>query len=72
MRAALGNRKIWIWAGVWIFTRFLILIHVGFWNDPTGVQLEDVSIFEDWSEYLVPTTPFPTKKLGSTHPERRC
>ncbi len=52
MRAALSNRKIWIWAGVWILTRFLILSHVGFWNDSTGVQPEDVSIFGVWSEEL--------------------
>jgi hypothetical protein len=52
MRAALGNRKIWIWAAVWLFTRGLILSHVGFWNDSTGVQAEDVSIFGVWSEQL--------------------
>jgi hypothetical protein len=52
MRAALSNRKIWIWAGVWVLTRFLILSHVGFWNDSTGVQPEDVSIFGVWSEQL--------------------
>ncbi len=52
MRAALGNRKIWIWAAVWLFTRGLILSHVGFWNDSTGIQAEDVSIFGVWSEQL--------------------
>ena len=52
MRAALGNRKIWIWAAVWLATRFLILSHVGFWNHSTGVQAEDVSIYEVWSEQL--------------------
>lgn len=52
MRAALGNRKIWIWAGVWVLTRFLIVSHVGFWNDSTGLQPEDVSIFGVWSEEL--------------------
>lgn len=52
MRAALGNRKIWIWAAVWMLTRGLIVIHVGFWNHSTGVQLEDVSIYEDWSGLL--------------------
>ncbi len=52
MWAALGNRKIWIWAAVWLFTRGLILSHVGFWNDSTGIQAEDVSIFGVWSEQL--------------------
>jgi hypothetical protein len=52
MRAALGNRKIWIWAAVWVLTRGLIVSHVGFWNDSTGLQPEDVSIFGVWSEEL--------------------
>jgi Glycosyltransferase family 87 len=52
MRGAAGNRKIWIWAGVWLLTRGLILSHVGFWNHSTGVQAEDVSIYEVWSEQL--------------------
>jgi hypothetical protein len=52
MRGVLANRKVWIWAAVWLVTRFLILSHVGFWNDATGVQPEDVSIFGVWSEQL--------------------
>lgn len=52
MRGVLANRKVWIWAGVWVLTRGLILSHVGFWNDSTGVQPEDVSIFGVWSEQL--------------------
>ena len=52
MRAVLANRKVWIWAAVWLFTRGLILSHVGFWNDSTGIQAEDVSIFGVWSEQL--------------------
>jgi len=52
MRGVLANRKVWIWAAIWLATRFLILSHVGFWNDSTGVQAEDVSIFGVWSEQL--------------------
>jgi hypothetical protein len=52
MRGVLTSRKVWIWAGVWVLTRGLILAHVGFWNDSTGVQPEDVSIFGVWSEQL--------------------
>jgi len=52
MSALLTERKLWIWAGVWVATRFLILSHVGFWNDETGVQLEDVAIFGVWSDQL--------------------
>jgi len=48
----LRSRKVWIWAAVWVLTRFLIVAHVGFWNDAIGPQWEDVSIFGVWSEEL--------------------
>lgn len=68
MRAALGNRKIWIWAAVWLFTRGLILSHVGFWNDSTGIQWEDVSIFEEWSERLGVQHVLPAQKAWQYPP----
>jgi len=48
----LRSRKVWIWAAVWLATRFLIVAHVGFWNDAIGPQWEDVGIFGVWSEEL--------------------
>lgn len=48
----LRSRKVWVWAAVWVLTRFLIVAHVGFWNDAIGPQWEDVSIFGVWSEEL--------------------
>jgi Glycosyltransferase family 87 len=50
--ALLRSRKVWIWAAVWLATRFLIVAHVGFWNDSLGPQWEDVGIFGVWSEEL--------------------
>lgn len=50
--ALLRSRKVWVWAAVWLATRFLILAHVGFWNDAIGTQWEDVSIFGVWSDEL--------------------
>ena len=52
MRSLLTSRKVWVWAAVWVLTRFLIVAHVGFWNDAIGPQWEDVSIFGVWSEQL--------------------
>jgi Glycosyltransferase family 87 len=52
VRSFLTSRKVWVWAVVWVLTRFLIVSHVGFWNDAIGVQPEDVSIFGVWSEEL--------------------
>ena len=50
--ALLRSRKIWAWAAVWLLTRFLIVAHVGFWNDAIGPQWEDVGIFGIWSGEL--------------------
>lgn len=50
--ALLRSKKVWAWAAVWLLTRFLIVAHVGFWNDAIGPQWEDVSIFGVWSEQL--------------------
>ena len=48
----LRSRKVWLWAAVWLLTRFLIVAHVGFWNDAIGPQWEDVGIFGIWSGEL--------------------
>jgi len=48
----LRSRKVWVWAAVWLATRFLIVAHVGFWNDAIGPQWEDVGIFGVWSQEL--------------------
>ena len=50
--ALLRSRKVWVWAAVWLATRFLIVAHVGFWNDAIGPQWEDAGIFGIWSEEL--------------------
>ncbi|HET6571807.1 MAG TPA: hypothetical protein VFG58_10015, partial [Solirubrobacterales bacterium] len=50
--ALLRSRKVWVWAAVWLATRFLIVAHVGFWNDAIGPQWEDVGIFGAWSDEL--------------------
>ena len=50
--ALLRSRKVWVWAAVWLATRFLIVAHVGFWNDAIGPQWEDVGIFGIWSGEL--------------------
>jgi Glycosyltransferase family 87 len=52
VRSILSNRMIWIWLGVWVLTRALMVAQVGFWNDHTGTQLQDVNSFESWSNYL--------------------
>ena len=51
-RSLPGNRLFWIWIAVWIVTRALMVVQVGFWNDVSGVELQDVDSYESWSNYL--------------------
>jgi hypothetical protein len=51
-RTALGDRRVWIWIGIWIVTRALMVAQVGFWNDVGGLELQDVNSYESWSNYL--------------------
>ncbi|HEX6687954.1 MAG TPA: glycosyltransferase family 87 protein [Solirubrobacterales bacterium] len=67
-RSLLTSRKVWIWAFVWVATRFLIVSHVGFWNDATGLQPEDVSIFGVWSEELGPHHTLPNEEAWQYPP----
>lgn len=49
----------WIWLGVWIATRALIVADVGFWHD-AGPRLQDVNNYEVWSHYLTAHHALPT------------
>lgn len=60
MRSILTNRILWIWIAVWVLTRALMVAQVGFWNDVTGTQLQDVNSFESWSNYLATEHSMPT------------
>lgn len=44
---AIGNRKLWAWVGIWLLTRALVVVMVGFWRDG-GPQLEDVALYSAW------------------------
>jgi hypothetical protein len=44
--------KILLWLGVWVLTRGFIVAQVGFWNDYTGVELQDVNVFHMWSDFI--------------------
>jgi len=42
----------WIWVGVWVATRALMVAQVGFWDDFSGPKLQDVNNYEVWSDQL--------------------
>lgn len=52
MRSLFTSRKFWIWVGIWVLTRGLIVAAVGFWHDEGGAQFEDVALYGAWAEQL--------------------
>jgi hypothetical protein len=48
-----GRHKLWIWGIAWLLTRAAMVVQVGFWNDATGLQLEDTAtVYAPWSDQL--------------------
>ena len=43
--------KVLVWVGVWILTRALMLVQVGFWSD-LGINYQDVEFYKNWSDTL--------------------
>jgi hypothetical protein len=69
MSSFYSRHKLWVWAGVWLLTRFVIVSQVGFWNHSTGHSLEDVILYESWSNNeLVGNHALPTGELWQYPP----
>jgi hypothetical protein len=45
------NRKVPIWIGVWILTRAVMVVQVGFWSD-LGTNYQDVEFYKNWANTL--------------------
>lgn len=52
LRSLFRNRMFWIWIGVWIVTRALMVVQIGTWNHVTGVNYQDTDQYTLWSEIL--------------------
>jgi Glycosyltransferase family 87 len=52
LRSLLRKRMFWIWIGVWIVTRALMVVQIGTWNHVTGVNYQDTDQYLLWSEIL--------------------
>jgi SAM-dependent methyltransferase len=50
-RSALASRLFWICIGVWIVTRALMVVQVGYWNH-AGANYQDAGQYQQWSEQL--------------------
>jgi Glycosyltransferase family 87 len=52
LRSLLRSRMFWIWIGVWIATRALMVVQIGTWNHVSGVNYQDTDQYLLWSEIL--------------------
>jgi hypothetical protein len=52
LRSILTNPMVWIWVGVWVATRGLMVADVGFWNHVSDLRLQDVNDYDLWSRHL--------------------
>ena len=52
LRSLLRSRMFWIWIGVWIVTRALMVVQIGTWNHVSGVNYQDTDQYLLWSEIL--------------------
>ncbi len=59
--------KVPIWIGVWILTRALMVVQVGFWL-PSGPQYQDVGLYHAWSQFMVDTGSLPNEELWQYPP----
>jgi hypothetical protein len=50
----------WIWIGVWVATRALIVADVGFWDHAHRLHLQDVGNYQVWSNHLTDAGSFPS------------
>src|SRR5262245_6967495 len=48
----MARKTVWIWVGVWVLTRALMVANVGFWDHHAPLDLQDVEHYQRWSEIL--------------------
>lgn len=67
-RFVLDSRMYWIWAAIWMTTRALMVVQVGFWNEVYGTQFQDVAQYMLWSDHLVTTHTMPVDEMWQYPP----
>lgn len=63
----MANRKYVLWGGIFLVAALVMAAQVGFWNHVTHVQLQDVTSYENWSDYIVQNHAPPTENTWQ-HP----
>lgn len=61
------SRKSLAWIAVWVSTRMLMVVLVGFWL-PSGAHYEDLDLYGAWSQIMVDSGSFPNEELWQYPP----
>ncbi|HKF83405.1 MAG TPA: glycosyltransferase family 87 protein [Solirubrobacterales bacterium] len=59
--------KIPLWIAVWVVTRALIVVQIGFWTD-AGAEYQDVNTYEGWSNWIASTGLMPQEETWQYPP----
>jgi hypothetical protein len=59
---------LWIWIGVWILTRALMVVQIGLWNHDAGSNYQDAEFYKAWSESLAHQHAMPTEEAWQYPP----
>jgi hypothetical protein len=52
VRSITSDRRFWLWFGIWLATRALIVVNAGFWHHEHPLNLQDVNVYSNWSDVL--------------------
>lgn len=62
------TRKYLLWGLVFLAAAFFMAAQVGFWNDVTHVQLQDVTSYQSWSDFIVRNNALPLENTWQYPP----
>jgi hypothetical protein len=68
MSALYNRHKLWFWGGAWLLTRGLVLAQIGFFNHISVTSMEDVYLYEGWSDSIAHSGALPTGELWQYPP----
>jgi len=68
MSALYSRHKLWFWGGAWLLTRGLVLAQIGFFNHISVTSMEDVFLYEGWSDSIAHGGALPTGELWQYPP----
>lgn len=68
MSGLYGRHKLWFWGATWLLTRGLVMAQIGFFNHISATSMEDVFLYETWSDSIAHGGGLPTGELWQYPP----